>query len=433
MKVLILGGGGREHALAWKLAQSPRVTKLYAAPGNPGIAALAENVRADHNSIAALAEFAAAEGIDLTVVGPETYLALGLADEFRRRGLKVFGPGRAAAAIEADKAFAKDFMARHGIPTAAYRVFSAPEEARAYLRAHGAPVVVKASGLAAGKGAVVCRTVHEAERAVTDLMERRIFGEAGERVVIEDFLAGEEASLLVLTDGETALPLPLAQDHKRLGEGDTGPNTGGMGACAPAGVLGATGIDRAMETIVRPTLRGMAAEGRPYRGVLYVGLMVTAEGPKVVEYNCRFGDPEAQAVLPLIRDDLAELCLAAAEGSLGGRTVAAHAGSAVCVVLASGGYPGDYRTGLPIAGLDEAAGLPGVTVFHAGTARRGGDVVTAGGRVLGVVGTGPDLAAARERAYAGASRIEFEGMYYRRDIATRGTAVDDRRRGGRDR
>lgn len=419
MKVLVLGGGGREHALAWKLAQSPRVTKLYAAPGNPGIAAAAESVKVDHNSIAALADFAAAEGIDLSVVGPEGYLALGLVDEFQRRGLKVFGPTRAAAALEADKTFAKDFMARHGIPTAAYRAFSAPEEARAYLHARGTPVVVKANGLAAGKGVFVCQTPDEAEHAVTDLMERRVFGEAGERVVIEDFMAGEEASLLVLTDGETALPLPLAQDHKRIGEGDAGPNTGGMGAYAPAGVLGSAEAERVMETIVRPTLRGMAVEGRPYRGVLYVGLMVTPDGPRVVEFNCRFGDPEAQAVLPLIRSDLAELFLAAAKGSLGGLSVELHAGNTVCVVLASGGYPGDYRTGLPITGLNRAADVPGVTVFHAGTARRGDEVVTAGGRVLNVVGSGPDFASARERAYTAVEQIGFEGAYYRRDIAWR--------------
>ncbi|MGQ9779690.1 MAG: phosphoribosylamine--glycine ligase [Bacillota bacterium] len=419
MKVLVIGSGGREHALVWKLAQSPRVKKIYAAPGNPGIWRLAERVTVDHNNIAALADFAATEGIDLTVVGPEIYLALGLADEFARRGLLVFGPRKAAAAIEAEKAFAKDFMARHNIPTAAYAVFSDYEQARAHLRAHGAPVVVKASGLAGGKGAFVCQSLDQAEEALAALMVRRIFGEAGDRVVIEEYLSGEEATLLVLTDGERAFPFPPAQDHKRAYDGDEGPNTGGMGAYAPAGVLTAEETARVMETIVYPTLRGLAAEGRPYRGVLYVGLMLTPAGPKVVEYNCRFGDPEAQAVLPLLETDFASLCLAAAEGRLPADPPVFSGRSAVCVVLAAGGYPGDYRKGDVIHGLAAAASLPDVLIFHAGTALRGGEVVTAGGRVLNVVGLGPEFTVARERAYAAVSRIEFAGMHYRRDIAWR--------------
>ena len=419
MKVLVIGSGGREHALVWKLAQSPRVKKIYAAPGNPGIWRLAERVTVDHNNIAALADFAATEGIDLTVVGPEIYLALGLVDEFARRGLLVFGPAKAAAAIEAEKSFAKDFMARHNIPTAAYAVFSDYEQARAYLRAHGAPVVVKASGLAGGKGAFVCQSLDQAEEALGALMVRRVFGEAGERVVIEECLSGEEATLLVLTDGERAFPFPPAQDHKRAYDGDEGPNTGGMGAYAPAGVLTAEETARVMETIVYPTLRGLAAEGRPYRGVLYVGLMVTPSGPKVVEYNCRFGDPEAQAVLPLLETDFASLCLAAAEGRLAGEPPAFSGRSAVCVVLAANGYPGEYRKGDVIHGLAAAEASPDVLVFHAGTAERGGEVVTAGGRVLNVVGLGPEFALARERAYAAVSRIEFAGMHYRRDIAWR--------------
>ena len=425
MKVLVLGGGGREHALVWKLAESPNVEKIYAAPGNPGIWRLAERVAVDHNSIAALAEFAAAERIDLTVVGPESYLALGIADEFARRGLLVFGPSRAAAAIEADKSFAKDFMARHNIPTAAYAVFSDYARALAHVRERGAPIVVKASGLAGGKGAIVCMSVAQAEEALADLMLRRIFGEAGDRVVIEEYLSGEEASLLVLTDGERALPFPLAQDHKRAYDGDEGPNTGGMGAYAPAGVLGADGLARVMEEIVRPTLAGLAAEGRPYRGVLYVGLMATPTGPKVVEFNCRFGDPEAQAVLPLLESDLALLCLAAAEGRLAGQALRISDRSAVCVVLAAGGYPGDYQRGQIIRGLAAAEASPGVLIFHAGTAVRGEEVVTAGGRVLNVVGVGPEFTTARERAYAAVSRIEFSGMHYRRDIAWR----EMRRRG----
>lgn len=419
MRVLVLGSGGREHALVWKLAQSPLVEKIYAAPGNPGLWALAERARVDHDSLASLADFACAERIDLTVVGSENYLALGIVDEFSRRGLPVFGPTQAAAAIESDKSFAKEFMARHGIPTAAFAVFTESGAARAYLAGHGAPIVVKASGLAAGKGVYVCQSSAEAEEALANLMERRVLGTAGDRVVLEECLAGEEASLLVLTDGETAIPLLLAQDHKRVDDGDRGPNTGGMGAYAPAGVLGPDELDEVMTAIVLPTLTGLAEEGRPYRGVLYVGLMVTAQGPQVIEYNCRFGDPEAQAILPLLHTDLASLCLVTAQGALAGRELHWAAGSAVCVVLASGGYPGNYRTGLPISGLAEAAACPGVTVFHAGTARQGEALVTAGGRVLNVVGVGPDFASARERAYAGTAAISFEGVHYREDIAWR--------------
>ncbi|MGE5551657.1 MAG: phosphoribosylamine--glycine ligase [Bacteroidota bacterium] len=422
MKVLVLGGGGREHALVWKLAQSPAVERIYVAPGNPGLWEIAERVQVDHNDLGALADFALAEKIDLTVVGPENYLAAGVVDEFASRGLHIFGPTRAAAALEADKAFAKDFMRRHGIPTAAFAAFTSVAEARAYLAGHGAPIVIKAAGLAAGKGVYVCRTEAQAEAALADLMERRVFGAAGDRVILEDCLAGEEASLLVLTDGERALPFPLAQDHKRVGDGDEGPNTGGMGAYAPAGVLDPAGIERVMREIVHPTLRGMAGEGRPYRGVLYVGLMVTEDGPKVIEYNCRFGDPEAQVVLPLLETDLAAICQAAARGRLPAEELHLSGGSAVCVVLASGGYPGDYRTGLPITGLNEAAGCQGVIVFHAGTSRRGETLVTAGGRVLNVVGTGADFASARDRAYAGVERIRFAGMHYRRDIAWREAA-----------
>ncbi|MGE5529917.1 MAG: phosphoribosylamine--glycine ligase [Patescibacteria group bacterium] len=417
---MVVGSGGREHALVWKLAQSPAVEKIYAAPGNPGIWAMAARAEADHEKPAALADFAAAEKIDLTVVGPESYLALGLADEFARRGLPVFGPAMAAAALETDKAFAKNFMARHGIPTAGFSVFDEIGAARAHLHRHGAPVVIKASGLAAGKGAFVCATMAEAEDALAACMERRVFGGAGDRVLIEDCLEGEEVSLLVVSDGRRCLPMLQAQDHKRALDGDRGPNTGGMGAYAPAGVLGAADLARVISDIVLPTIEGMAAEGRPYRGVLYVGLMVTPGGPKVIEYNCRLGDPEAQAILPLLESDLAELCLACAgDGLSPTEELRWSGGSAVCVVLASGGYPGGHRTGLPVSGLSEAAAMPGVHVFHAGTAVRGGELVTAGGRVLNVVGTGPDFFAARERAYAACEEIRFAGMHYRRDIAWR--------------
>lgn len=419
MRVLVVGGGGREHALVWKLGQSRRVDALYCLPGNAGIARLARCVPGDPEDVAAVAAFAEREGIGLTVVGPEAPLVAGLADELARRGLGCFGPTAAAAALEGSKAFAKDLMARHGIPTAAYRVFDAPAPARDYIRSLGGPVVVKADGLAAGKGVVVARGPEEALRAVDEAMVSGAFGAAGRRIVVEEFLEGEEVSVLALTDGERVIPLASAQDHKRALDGDRGPNTGGMGAYSPAPVYTPELARRVEAEILLPTVRALAAEGRPYRGVLYAGLMVTAAGPKVLEFNCRFGDPETQAILPRLESDLLEVLEAAAAGDLGGVTLRWRPGAAVCVVMASGGYPGRYEKGHPISGLDEAEALEDVIVFHAGTAARDGEVVTAGGRVLGVTALGPSTAAAVSRAYEAVGRIRFAGAHYRRDIARR--------------
>ncbi len=419
MRVLVVGGGGREHALAWKLAQSPRLGALYAAPGNPGIAALARCVPIRADAVDELAAFAERERIDLTVVGPELPLTLGLADRLLARGRPVFGATRAAAALEGSKAFCKQLLARHGIPTARFGVFDEPAGARAFARALGGRAVVKADGLAAGKGAIVCDAVDAADRAIADMLERRVFGEAGARVVVEERLVGEEVSFFALTDGERICPLAAAQDHKTVFDGDRGPNTGGMGAYSPAPRLDPGLADRIVETIVRPTVRAMAAEGRPYRGVLYAGLMLTADGPQVLEYNARFGDPECQVLVTRLDGDLLPLCQAVAEGRGLPEAVAWRPAAAVCVVLASGGYPGSFKTGYPIAGVDAAAARPGVTVFHAGTAREDGRLVTAGGRVLGVTATGADLPAAVRLAYAAVEDVRFEGMHYRRDIGRR--------------
>ncbi len=427
MRILVVGGGGREHALAWKLAQSPEVSGLYAAPGNPGIAGLAECVPIKADAIADLGAFAARERIDLTVVGPELPLALGLADHFAERGLPVFGPIRAAAELEGSKVFAKQLFARYGIPTARFGVFDDPAKARDFVHDLGGRAVVKADGLAAGKGAIVCRDLAAAERAIGDMLERRVFGEAGARVVVEELLEGEELSFFALTDGERICPLAAAQDHKAIFDDDRGPNTGGMGAYSPPPVLDATLARRILDGVIRPTVRAMAAEGRPYRGVLFAGLMLTAEGPKVLEYNVRHGDPECQTLVVRLAADLLPICRAVAEGQGLPETVAWRPEAAVCVVLASAGYPGAYPTGQPIAGLEAAGARPGVTVFHAGTARRDGRLVTAGGRVLGVTALGADIPAAIQAAYEAVGDIHFEGMHYRRDIGRRALARLGRR------
>lgn len=422
MRVLLVGGGGREHALAWKLAQSPRLSKLYAAPGNPGIARIAECVAIRDDAIADLAELASRERIDLTVIGPEAPLAQGLADRFTERGLPVFGPTQAAAQLEASKVFAKTLFARYGIPTARFGTFADPGEARAFARTLGGRTVVKADGLAAGKGAIVCPDVAAAERAIGDILERRVFGAAGARVVVEEYLEGEEVSVFVLTDGEAILPLGAAQDHKAVFDDDRGPNTGGMGAYAPPPVLDHALAARILETVIRPTVRAMAVEGRPYRGVLYAGLMLTADGPKLLEINARFGDPECQVLMPRLAEDLLPLCRAVAEGKGLPETVAWRPGAAVCVVLASGGYPGSYETGFPITGIEAAERRAGVAVFHAGTALRDGRLVTRGGRVLGVTALGADIPAAIAAAYAAVEAIRFDGMHFRRDIGHRALA-----------
>jgi phosphoribosylamine--glycine ligase len=419
LRVLLVGGGGREHALAWKLAQSPRLGTLYAAPGNPGIGEVAECVPVRADDVKALAELADRERIDLTVVGPEAPLALGLADLLEARGRPVFGPSRAAAALESSKVFAKELFARHGIPTARFAVFDRPDAARGFVRDLNGQAVVKADGLAAGKGAVVCTDVAEADRAIRDMMEDRIFGDSGARVVVEEYLEGEEVSVFALTDGRTVCPLASAQDHKAVFDGDRGPNTGGMGAYSPAPVLAPALEAEVIRTVLEPTIRAMAAEGRPYRGVLFAGLMLTAAGVRVLEYNVRFGDPECQVLMLRLAEDLLPLCQAVAEGRGLPGSVAWRPEAAVCVVLASGGYPGEYATGIPIEGLDRATAQPGVTVFHAGTAWRDGTLATAGGRVLGVAALGADIPAAVAAAYAGAGAVRFEGMHYRRDIGHR--------------
>ncbi len=431
MRVLVVGKGGREHALCWKLAQSPRVARVYAAPGNPGIAQVAECVpiRADldpgpelERQIARLRDFALRERIDLTVVGPESALTGGLVDAFAAAGLPAFGPTAAAARLESDKAFAKELMARVGVPTARHRTFADSAAARRYVDEQGAPIVVKASGLAAGKGAIVCATVAEAHAAIGRIMDERVFGAAGATVVIEEFMRGEEASFFAVTDGSACVFLASAQDHKAVNDGDQGPNTGGMGAYAPAPVLTAELVAATEQRIVRPVLAEMRARGCPFTGVLYCGLMIDASGPRVVEFNCRFGDPEAQVVLPVLDADLAELLLAACTGRLAAVAVPPAARAAVCVVLASGGYPGAYAKGERIEGLEELAGWPQVVAFHAGTELRDGELVTAGGRVLGITAMAPTIAAAIDQAYAAVDRVRFAGMHFRRDIGHRALA-----------
>jgi phosphoribosylamine--glycine ligase len=422
MKLFVVGSGGREHALVWKLSQSPAVMRLYAAPGNPGMAPYATLVPIKADVIPELLAFAKAERIDLTVVGPEQPLALGIVDAFQARGLKIFGPTKAAADLECSKIFAKELMARHGIPTARFQAFDAPRSARAYARELGAPLVVKADGLAGGKGAIVCRTLEEADRAIGLCLEEKAFGAAGGRVVVEEFLEGEEASFFAVTDGESILPFGVAQDHKAVFDDDQGPNTGGMGAySSPTMVTDELALE-VMERIVTPTVRAMAAEGRPYRGVVYAGLMLTKDGPQVVEFNCRFGDPEAQVILIRLNDDLLPILMAVASREPLPREVAWTPQSAVCVVLASGGYPGSYATGKVITGVEMAEAPPPLVVFHAGTALNDRRLVTAGGRVLGVTARAISLRAALSLAYEAVASIHFDGMHYRRDIGKRALA-----------
>ncbi len=420
MKVLVIGGGGREHALAWKAAQSPRVETVFVAPGNAGTARepKVENVTIGAEDIPALVDFARSEAVDLTIVGPEAPLVAGVVDAFRDAGLRCFGPDRGAAQLEGSKAFTKDFLARHGIPTAAYGNFTDVEEAIAYIRRQGAPIVVKADGLAAGKGVILAQSEAEAIDAVRDMLAGNAFGEAGHRVVIEEFLTGEEASFIVMVDGEHILPMATSQDHKARYEGDTGPNTGGMGAYSPAPVVTPEIHDRILREVIEPTVRGMAAEGHPYTGFLYAGLMIAPDGtPKVLEYNVRFGDPETQPIMMRLRSDLVALCEAALEGRLDTASADWDPRAALGVVLAAEGYPGAYRKGDVITGIPEET--PDAKVFHAGTAEKNGQIVTAGGRVLCAVGLGETVKAARDRAYALVKQIHWDGMVYRTDIGYR--------------
>jgi phosphoribosylamine--glycine ligase len=424
MKVLIIGSGGREHALAWRAAQSTGVNRVYVAPGNAGTALEehVENVPLSSDDIDGLLNFAQEQAIDLTIVGPEAPLVAGVVDRFKTAGLRCFGPSAAAAQLEGSKAFAKDFMARHGIPTAAYGNFTDIDEAIAFIHSHGVPIVVKADGLAAGKGVIIAETINEAETAVRDMLAGNAFGEAGHRVVVEEFLRGEEASFIVMADGENILPLATSQDHKARDEGDLGPNTGGMGAYSPAPVIDAELHKRAMDTVIRPTVRGMAEQGIPFTGFLYAGLMVSPDGEtKVLEFNVRFGDPETQPILMRLQSDLVELCLAAVDGRLD--QVDAHwdPRPALGVVMAAGGYPGSYPKGQEISGLEQG-NKTDTRVFHAGTKLDNGQVVTAGGRVLCVCAMGESVLDSATAAYSTCDEIHWDGAFFRRDIGHRAIA-----------
>ncbi len=419
MKVLVVGGGGREHALVWKLAQSPRIERLFCAPGNAGIAEIAETVPIDASDVAALCRFAREERIALVVPGPELPLTLGLVDELDRQGIRAFGPTQAGAELEASKAFAKDLMRRMRIPTGFFSSFTDADDADRYVQEVGVPIVVKADGLAAGKGVVLCHTLREATQAIDEIMRVKIFGEAGSQVVVEEYLEGYEVSFMALTDGTTVLPLASSQDHKRAFDGDQGPNTGGMGAYSPAAGFGPNVEERVLEEVMRPIVRGLAERKIVYRGVLYAGLMMTADGPKVLEFNVRFGDPECQALMLRLETDLLELIQATMAGTLAETSIAWDRRASACVVLAAEGYPGGYEKGKVIEGLPDLASWQEGHVFHAGTSNDGGRVVTNGGRVLGVTALGSDVQAAVAEAYRAVDRIRWDGMFYRRDIGRR--------------
>ncbi len=421
MKILVVGGGGREHALCWSLHRSPSVEEIFCAPGNPGIAEVADCLPVSAGDTVEIADLAQKLHVDLTVVGPELPLSLGIVDDFTKRELPIFGPSRLAAQIESSKVFSKEFFRRHNIPTADAVICQTAEEAKKAIQRFGYPVVLKADGLAGGKGVLIAETNEDADRALKLFFQERVFGAAGDRIVVEEFLRGQEASFMALFDGEVCVPLPTARDYKKVYDGDRGPNTGGMGAHSPAGVLNADSASQVLKDILWPTLRGLQAEGRTFRGVLYAGLMVTESGPKVLEYNARFGDPETEVILPRVKSDMAEVLLAAATGGLE-RFLPLEVKNEACVgvVLCAQGYPGNYEHGKPITGLADAARMPGIELFHAGTARDGDRLVTAGGRVLVVTATGASMTEAAARAYEAADRIQFEGKHLRRDIAAGG-------------
>ena len=426
MKILVVGGGGREHTLAWKLSSSPLVDKLFAAPGNAGMAELADCVEIKVDDLARLADFAQKNSVDLTVVGPELPLTLGIVDEFEKRNLKIFGPRKAAAAIEGSKVFAKEFMKKHHIPTASFKVFDQPDEAADFVKSSDMPLVIKADGLAAGKGAIIVEDASSAVSTIQRIMVEKVFGEAGTRVVVEDFLQGEEITVLAFSDGETIIPMVSSQDHKKIFEGDQGPNTGGMGAYAPTTFMDEKLMKRVTDEILEPTVAGLQKEGKTFKGILYAGLMLTEIGPKVMEFNCRFGDPETQVILPLLKSDLAEVFLSIVEGELSLQDVEWSDSFAVCVVLASAGYPGKYEKGKEIFGLKKTKGMQDVLVFHAGTASKDGRILTNGGRVLGVTATDRSMEMAIQKAYAAVDKIRFQGVQYRRDIGHRAAGVKRR-------
>ncbi len=417
MRILVVGSGGREHALVWKIAQSKLCDKVFCAPGNGGIAYLAECVDIKADDIFGLLGFARKEKIDLTVVGPEVVLSLGIVDEFEKAGLRIFGPNKSAANLEASKVFSKELMAKYKVPTADFKVFDNPDEAKKYIEKIGAPCVIKADGLAAGKGVVVATTIEEARDAVTSMMQARILGEAGVKIIIEECLSGEEASILVITDSKEVIALATSQDHKRVFDNDQGPNTGGMGAYSPAPVVTPDIFNEIMQKIIYRTIDGLAREGVSYRGVLYAGVMLTKDGPKTLEFNVRFGDPETEAILPRLKSDLVEVMLAASEAKLSKiRTLEWDSRACACVVCASAGYPGSYFKDKEILGLDEAGKLEDIVIFHAGTKSMGNKILTNGGRVLGVTGLGATIKDAVNKTYAAVSKMNFEGMHYRKDI-----------------
>jgi phosphoribosylamine--glycine ligase len=417
MKVLVVGSGGREHALVWKIAQSKLVDKIFCAPGNGGIKGLAECIDIRGDDISKLLDFARREKTNLTVVGPEIPLSLGIVDEFRDAGLKIFGPGKRAARLESSKVFAKELMRKYKVPTAEFRIFDNPQEATRFINQKGAPCVVKADGLAAGKGVIVCKTAQEAGRAVNSIMQERIFGEAGNRIIIEDCLQGQEASIIVITDSKEVIPLASSQDHKKVNDFDLGANTGGMGAYSPAPIVTQELFDEILQKIIYRIIDGLVKEGIDYKGALYAGIMITKEGPKVLEFNVRFGDPENQAIMPRLKSDLVEVILATTEGKLSRfKRLFWNNRACVCVVCASGGYPGDYEKGKEILGLEEADRMKDVVVFHAGTKKLSDKYVTNGGRVLGVTGLGDTIKYAIDKTYEAVEKIHFEGMHYRKDI-----------------
>ncbi len=419
MNILVIGSGGREHSLCWKLAQSPKASKIFCAPGNPGTAQVAENVNIASEDILGLRDFAKHNKIDLTVVGPEAPLVEGIVDEFESNGLPIFGPDKKAALIEGSKIFSKNLMKKYNIPTADFMTFTDEEEAHKFIKKIGAPLVVKADGLAAGKGVIVCLTEDEAKRAVNRILREKEFGDAGNEIIIEECLTGEEVSILCFTDGKTIIPMASAQDHKRVNDNDTGPNTGGMGAYSPAPIATDDLLQQVHRNILMPTITGMEAEGHPYKGILYVGLMLTKDGPKVLEYNARFGDPETQCILPRLKSDLLDVMEKVVSRKLDTVRLDWDLRPAVCVVLAAGGYPGNYKKGIEITGLENARELDDVIVFHAGTAEKEGKIVTAGGRVLGVVGLGDTIRHAIDRSYLAVKLIDFKDMHYRKDIGRR--------------
>lgn len=423
MKILVIGSGGREHALVWKISQSPLVKKIYCATGNAGISEIAENVNIESTDITGLVEFAINNSIDLTVVGPELPLTLGIVNEFEKRGLKIFGPSKEAAEIEGSKVFAKYMMKKYKIPTAKYESFNSQKDAKDYVSKIGVPVVIKADGLAAGKGVIICNTIDEAVKAIDSIMVEKVFGTAGNNVIIEEYLKGEEVSFMVFSDGEDMLPIASAQDHKQIYDGDRGPNTGGMGAYSPAPVITDKMSKEIIDTVIKPLISGMKKEGKIYKGILYAGLMIVNGSPFVLEFNCRFGDPETQPILFRMKSDIVPVMLSVVEGRLKGKEIQWTDEPSVCVVMAAGGYPDKYEKGREIRGLDEAKKIENLVVFHAGTSKINDKVVTNGGRVLGVTSLGTNFEDAIDRAYKGVGLIKWGGAYYRRDIGRKAVSI----------